>query len=224
MDQKKGGFFQIAPLEEGIKYKQFYLPETNILYSRFLCSKGIGEVVDFMPMPARIESSSLVRRVQASRGEVQFRLQCCPRFNYARSAHQAKLLNEKEITFCSEGEDRQRLKLTSTVSLSLKKKDGFAEFTLKEGESAESPVFGLEQGEGSFSACSFWYIECLARAGHLPKAQKYFDEMLSYANHVGLYSEQLSAQGAHLGDFPQAFTHLSLISAAYNLNKILQKR
>jgi len=83
--------------------------------------------------------------------------------------------------------------------------------------------FGLQEGEGNFSACSFWFIECLSRSGQLQKAQFYFDKMLSYANHLGLYSEQLGPQGEHLGNFPQAFTHLALISAAYDLNKRLNR-
>ena len=75
--------------------------------------------------------------------------------------------------------------------------------------------------EGTFSLCSFWYVECLSRAGYLEKARYYLEKMLAYANHLGLYAEQLGVQGEHLGNFPQAFTHLGLISAAYNLNQNL---
>jgi len=75
-------------------------------------------------------------------------------------------------------------------------------------------VDGLPGGEGSFTACSFWYVECLARAGELEKAQLLFEKLLGYANHVGLYSEELGSNGQHLGNLPQAFTHLALISAA----------
>jgi len=82
-------------------------------------------------------------------------------------------------------------------------------------------VDGLPGGEGSFTACSFWYIECLARAGELEKAQLLFEKMLGYANHLGLYSEQLGSNGRHLGNFPQAFTHLALISAATYLDRML---
>ncbi|WP_431210570.1 glycoside hydrolase family 15 protein [Puia sp. P3] len=78
---------------------------------------------------------------------------------------------------------------------------------------------GLNSREGTFSMCSFWYVECLSRAGELDKARFYFEKMLGYANHLGLYSEQLGYEGEHLGNFPQAFTHMALISAAYNLNK-----
>src|SRR5215475_7662043 len=82
-------------------------------------------------------------------------------------------------------------------------------------------VDGLEGREGSFTACSFWYIECLARTGELEKAQLLFEKMLGYANHLGLYSEELGADGRHLGNFPQAFTHLALISAATYLDREL---
>ncbi|NGX41929.1 MAG: Trehalase [Chlamydiae bacterium] len=77
---------------------------------------------------------------------------------------------------------------------------------------------GLKSGEGTFSLCSFWYVECLSRAGYLQKARLYFEKMLGYSSHLGLYGEQLGFQGEHLGNFPQAFTHLGLISAAYNLD------
>jgi GH15 family glucan-1,4-alpha-glucosidase len=78
---------------------------------------------------------------------------------------------------------------------------------------------GFVSREGTFSMCTFWYVECLSRSGQLEKARLYFEKMLGYANHLGLYSEQLGFEGEHLGNFPQAFTHLGLISAAYNLNK-----
>ena len=82
-------------------------------------------------------------------------------------------------------------------------------------------VDGLPGTEGSFTACSFWYVECLARAGELEKAQLLFEKLLGYANHLGLYSEELGADGRHLGNFPQAFTHLALISAATYLDRAL---
>jgi GH15 family glucan-1,4-alpha-glucosidase len=82
-------------------------------------------------------------------------------------------------------------------------------------------VDGLPGEEGSFTACSFWYVECLARAGDLEKAQLLFEKLLGYANHLGLYSEELGSNGRHLGNFPQAFTHLALISAATYLDRAL---
>jgi GH15 family glucan-1,4-alpha-glucosidase len=85
----------------------------------------------------------------------------------------------------------------------------------------ESTFDALEGAEGSFTMCSFWYVEALARSGDLPQARFLFEKMLGYANHLGLYSEELGPKGEHLGNYPQAFTHLSLISAAYYIDREL---
>ncbi len=85
----------------------------------------------------------------------------------------------------------------------------------------EASPDGLIGDEGTFSICSFWYVEALARAGHVDEARLAFEKMLTYANHVGLYSEEIGATGEQLGNFPQAFTHLALISAAANLDRQL---
>jgi GH15 family glucan-1,4-alpha-glucosidase len=86
-----------------------------------------------------------------------------------------------------------------------------------EGEDAD----GLPGTEGTFSICSFWYIECLSRAGDIQQARFLLEKMFGYANHLGLYAEQIGPTGEHLGNFPQAFTHLALISAAYDLDRRL---
>jgi len=82
-------------------------------------------------------------------------------------------------------------------------------------------VDGLEGNEGAFNMCTFWLAEALARNGQVKQARHIFEQMLGYANHLGLYAEETGARGEALGNFPQAFTHLSLISAAYNLDRIL---
>ena len=82
---------------------------------------------------------------------------------------------------------------------------------------------GIEGDEGTFSMCSFWYVECLCRGGQVEKARLYFEKMLGYANHLGLYAEEIGLQGEQLGNFPQAFTHLGLISAAFALNRELER-
>jgi GH15 family glucan-1,4-alpha-glucosidase len=95
------------------------------------------------------------------------------------------------------------------------------EDTLVRRYDVQHNVDGLPGDEGSFTACSFWYVECLARSGELEKAQLLFEKLLGYANHLGLYSEELGSNGQHLGNFPQAFTHLALISAATYLDREL---
>jgi GH15 family glucan-1,4-alpha-glucosidase len=82
----------------------------------------------------------------------------------------------------------------------------------------EASPDGLLGEEGTFSICSFWYVEALARAGRVDEARLAFEKMMTYANHLGLYSEEIGPSGEALGNFPQAFTHLALISAAVNLD------
>jgi GH15 family glucan-1,4-alpha-glucosidase len=83
---------------------------------------------------------------------------------------------------------------------------------------------GLSSEEGTFTMCSFWYIENLSRAGDLDKARLLFEKLLGFASPLGLYSEQISPQGEQIGNYPQAFTHLALISAAFQLNRDLDAR
>jgi GH15 family glucan-1,4-alpha-glucosidase len=77
---------------------------------------------------------------------------------------------------------------------------------------------GLPPGEGAFGICSFWAVECVARGGNLKGATRAFERLLSYANDVGLFAEEVDLDtGAALGNFPQAFTHIGLINAALAL-------
>ena len=80
---------------------------------------------------------------------------------------------------------------------------------------------GLRGSEGTFSLCTFLYVDALARAGRLPQARYTFEKMQTHANHVGLFAEEIGPSGEQLGNFPQAFTHLSLIMAATTLDKAL---
>jgi GH15 family glucan-1,4-alpha-glucosidase len=93
----------------------------------------------------------------------------------------------------------------------------------------QTRIDGLPGEEGTFNMCSFWLVEALTRAGQvipekLDQAQLLFERMLGYANHLGLYAEQTGSQGEALGNFPQAFTHLALVSAALNLDRMLDTR
>lgn len=93
----------------------------------------------------------------------------------------------------------------------------------------DTGVDGLAGEEGTFNMCTFWLVEALTRAGRvdrskLDEARLMFEKMLGYANHLGLYAEETGPRGEGLGNFPQAFTHLSLISAAFNLDRALSQR
>jgi GH15 family glucan-1,4-alpha-glucosidase len=82
---------------------------------------------------------------------------------------------------------------------------------------------GLSGGEGYFTVCGFWQVEAMARAGYAEEAQLLFEKLHSFANHLGLFSEEISSRGQLLGNFPQALTHLGLISAAYALDRALDQ-
>ena len=91
-----------------------------------------------------------------------------------------------------------------------------------------NPSDGLTGQEGTFNCATFWLVEALTRAGRsdkrkLGQARMLFEQMLGYANHLGLYAEQTSSAGEALGNYPQALTHLALISAAFNLDRTLSE-
>jgi GH15 family glucan-1,4-alpha-glucosidase len=108
-------------------------------------------------------------------------------------------------------------------------KGGLVSNSLVYRYSMEAMIDGLEGAEGTFNICTFWLVEALTRAGRVDKtrleeARLIFERMLGYANHLGLYAEETGPSGEALGNFPQAFTHLALISAAYNLDRTLDGR
>ena len=134
LDDKKGGRFQIAPADPNCTYKQLYLPDTNVLVTRFLSADGVGEIYDFMPVESsagrRDASHRLVRVIQVVRGVMSFRIDCSPRFDYARARHRAEPLPDG-VRFCSPG---LTLQLRSSVPLQIEGEDVAAETTLRQGE------------------------------------------------------------------------------------------
>jgi GH15 family glucan-1,4-alpha-glucosidase len=88
----------------------------------------------------------------------------------------------------------------------------------------EASPDGLRGSEGTFSLCTFAYVDALTRADRLDAARTAFEKMLTYANHAGLYSEEIALTGEQIGNFPQAFTHLALIDAAVTLDAALDRR
>lgn len=101
LDDRKGGRFIITPACECLKEKQLYWPETNVLITRFLSPEGVGEIIDFM-LPPKTGGTAphrpeILRRVQSVRGEVPFRVECRPAFDYARAAHEVELVPEGAV-------------------------------------------------------------------------------------------------------------------------------
>jgi GH15 family glucan-1,4-alpha-glucosidase len=119
-----------------------------------------------------------------------------------------------------------RMLKTLDATLKPPEKGGLVANNLVYRYNVQETADGLSGEEGTFNICTFWLVEALTRAGHfdrnrLEEARLMFERMLGFANHVGLYAEETGHSGEALGNFPQAFTHLAQISAAFNLDRAL---
>ena len=115
LDDQKGGRFKIAPLFNDARHKQLYLPDTNILLTRFLSDDGVAEVSDFMPVAEKRHAHQLVRRAKTVRGEMRFHMVCAPAFDYGRATHAS---NSGTATCSSERRGRRDvLRLRAEVPL-----------------------------------------------------------------------------------------------------------
>ncbi len=152
LDEHQGGHFQIAPVvADEFRRKQIYLPDTNILLTRFLAGEGVAEVSDFMPLEHLGHGSTVVRRVKAVRGEMRIRMVCAPRFDYARAHHTVQRRNGV-VQFVSQGSDGVALRLRSTVPLRVEEGAATATFKLTQGETAAFVLETMQEGNDSRTA------------------------------------------------------------------------
>jgi GH15 family glucan-1,4-alpha-glucosidase len=147
LDDNKGGYFKIAATAADVTHKQFYWPETNVLVTRFLSADGVGEITDYMTVTGdgendRYHPHQLFRRVSVIRGEVPFRMECYPAFNYARVEHTVSISSEGA---CFNSPDLS-LGLASKIPLHYMDNGAVAEFTLGEGETALFLLHEVEAG------------------------------------------------------------------------------
>ena len=136
LDDKKGGSFQIFPMEKDYNTKQIYISDTNILVTQFLSNKGIVEITDFMPVEQMYKGHVLIRKVKAINQQNMFSMKCSPRFNYARSeAEIEKKRNAINFSCENEDNDKMSLRLLSNTKMNVVEKEGVAEFQLEPGKS-----------------------------------------------------------------------------------------
>ncbi|MGE3780112.1 MAG: glycoside hydrolase family 15 protein, partial [Pirellulaceae bacterium] len=167
LDHDKGGRFEIAVTHEGVKAKQFYWPDTNILMTRFYAAGGIAEIEDFMPPGLSSDSAwrhSLIRRVRVTQGSMEFRLRCHPAFDYARAAHRA-IITKEGASFHSAG---LSLGLTTEVPLTADGHGVEAVFVLQEEQSAVFVLGGMQSDE----SCD--------RGPSMAEADELFDHTVNY--------------------------------------------
>jgi GH15 family glucan-1,4-alpha-glucosidase len=185
LDDKKGGYFKIAPESDEITHRQLYWPETNVLITRFLSPDGVAEVTDYMPVSGDAiapGNRQVVRRVEVVRGSMALRLECYPAFNYARDSHQTSI-STQGVSFHAPG---LSLGLASSVPL---KQDGdgvSAECTLQEGQNA---VFVLEQIPAGCN-CGVALSEQEA-VDDFKRTVKYWRRWLSKCSYTGRWREMV---------------------------------
>ncbi len=177
LDDEKGGFFKVAPRDDGLRTKQFYWPETNVLVTRFMSPEGVGELEDFMPAGISAKPDwheQVVRRVRVVRGKMVFRVECQPRFDYAREPHDTKIDAEGAIF----STPRLTVGLATEVPLRADGTGVSAEFELSDGESAVFVLRGLreenscgkppgaEEVQGLFEATVAFWQKWLAQCAY----------------------------------------------------------
>src|SRR5579862_6004988 len=128
LDHKKGGCFQIEPQLTGMKVRQLYLPDTNILLTRFLAEEGVVELTDYMPIGTDGEQpNEIIRTLAVVRGEVNFKMRCRPRFNYGMRGHTVNI-EERCAIFSPASDSCPPLALYSTIALRQQSQDAISEF------------------------------------------------------------------------------------------------
>jgi GH15 family glucan-1,4-alpha-glucosidase len=166
LDAQKGGHFSIRPSSDEVARKQLYLPETNVLITRFFCKHGVGEVIDFMPVHAEpgLKERTIIRQVRVVRGEVRFRMECLPSFDYARVIHDS-LVSHEGVRFSHED---YSCFLTSPCPLQEYRTGVVTEFDLAQGQES---CFILKAVQGEVSG-SPWMTP--------QEADSLFSETVSY--------------------------------------------
>ncbi len=140
LDSEKGGSFAIHPQLKEVTHKQLYLPETAILITRFFSEEGIAEITDFMPIVTDEQNFSIVRKVTTIRGVINYRMECCPRFDYGRAKHTATM-EERKVVFSSDG---TAIKMQSDYEMQIVDSDVQASFSLAEGKTACFVLEGMK--------------------------------------------------------------------------------
>lgn len=158
LDAEDGGRFRIAPLGDAFERKQLYLPDTNVLMTRFLAEDGVAEVVDFMPAPDMHQARTLIRQVRVVRGEVKLRALFAPRFDYGRAEHEFEAPEEGQILVHSSGGDGRPLRLRHSVPIEIDGRDAIADFTLSRDETAEFVLEHANLCDDSRARCDADYV------------------------------------------------------------------
>ncbi len=177
LDQKKGGHFKIAPVSKMARSRQMYLPDTNILLTRFFSDEGVATLSDFMPISESTHDNTLIRRLKVVHGEIKFQMTCAPRFDYGRAKHTVKK-RHGEVTFREQGKQHIILRLHPSVAVKIQDGDAVAEFTLRAGDSVSFILEEVTRGKASAPATA-----CLSDDDYVSQAFK--DTMNYWSKWIG---------------------------------------
>jgi len=151
LDDQRGGRFTLAPEQKDVRLRQSYLPDSNVLLTRFLTQAGVAEVSDFMAITHLGHAHDLVRRAKVVRGQMRFRMSCQPRFDYARAKHRIEA-RPNEVLFISEGPDQTVLRLRTDVPVQIEAGAATASFELSAGQTAAFVLEDATVGSDSKSS------------------------------------------------------------------------
>ena len=148
LDKNDGGSFSVVPQFDSYKTKQLYIPGTAVLLTRFFSDDGIAEITDYMPVKGLSSNSicAIVRKIKTIRGNVTYKLNCSPRFDYGKAKHEIKKSGKQELQFTAIDDGDSMVRLLADFPLKFEGQDGYAELTLKEGEEAWVVLESLKQG------------------------------------------------------------------------------
>ena len=185
LDHEKGGCFKIHPILDQVRQKQLYLPDSNVLVSRFLSEQGVAEVSDFMSVEEVGEAHTLVRRARTVRGEVKFRMLCAPRFDYARAHHTVERVADGVI-FTARHPQSLALRLRASVPVHVVDGDAAAEFTLSAGDNAD---FILEPAmlDGASPSCAEHFVP-----SSFKNTVNYWRRWVARSNYQGRWRETVN--------------------------------
>ncbi|UOR07043.1 glycoside hydrolase family 15 protein [Hymenobacter aerilatus] len=185
LDAEKGGYWSLAPADEGVQSKQLYLPNTGILLTRFYSQGGIAELTDFMPVKHHQQNCAVVRMVRVIKGSMTFTMHCCPRFDYARASHEL-VAQEDDLLFRSCGEEDFQFRLLGDQPLqSTEAGDAIGTWTLAAGDTANFVIEATPTDDPSFIARDLkHYTE-----GAFNDTMAYWREWIESSTYTGRWRE-----------------------------------
>ncbi|EOR93346.1 Glucoamylase [Arcticibacter svalbardensis MN12-7] len=207
LDEEKGGSFQLKPIFTEMKTKQLYLPDTNLLLTRFLSPDGVSEITDFMPVEELYNGKELIRRLTTIRGEVKYSMKCMPRFNYGKSTHTVKQISKTEVIFTSTGENETVLRLVSSVPLHVSGLDVTADFTLAPNQKADFLLEHVEKEHDPDRDFESFITESLF------ETVNYWKSWMAQSTYQGRWQDMVNRSALVL-KLLTSYNHGSIIAAA----------